>query len=46
METGGVTENPNDKGSNPREYGRTLRIRNGIHAITGEPLGYGMEYVR
>ena len=43
MESGGVPENPKDKGSNPREYQRTLRTRNGIQASTRESGGLWME---
>ena len=43
MESGGVPENPKDKGSNPREYRRTLRISNGIRGSFGEPEGLGIE---
>ena len=37
MESGGVSENPNDYGSNPREYRRTLSISIGFHVSTVEP---------
>ena len=46
MESVPVPGNLKDYGWNLGEYQRTLRIRNGIRAIIGEPEGLWMESQR